>query len=241
MRMRRLGIGVMLAFAISATACGGGGDAGDDLPATVVDITTTEQDAGPATSTTVLRKDVPCAQAVESVQGGEPLPGDVDLKDLARRNELAPLPVPGAEAAVISTVEEHPNRDAYIGNVALDDPMQRYEDLGTADFAGGVYVGLEFGQDTYGVFVMELGSPEQAAAYRTAHLLQVCDRADEMRPMEGIEGGAAFYRADTNAARAVVVLGRYEVNLDICTCVEVVDRLALAEVWAGDIVEDLSG
>lgn len=235
----------MLAIALGVAACGGGESAGElsagERSTTVDEEVTTGEDATSttATTTTTTTRDLPCTETVQTLGGGEPLPEGVDLLDLSDRNQLAPLPVEGAGAAVVSDRWEYVTRDDFIADVALDDPMQRYEDLGTAGFKRGLDVRLAFGQDSYGVVVMELASPEQAMVYRTAHLTQVCARANEMRAVPGVAGGAAFYRSDTNAARAVVVIGSYEVNLDICTCVEVVDRLALAEQWAVAIVDAL--
>ena len=56
------------------------------------------------------------------------------------------------------------------------------------------------------------------------------------RAMADLPSGASFYRS--GLARATFVLGSYEINLNICSCVEVADRQALAEQWAADIVTD---
>jgi hypothetical protein len=224
---------LLVAALLFASSCGGSDEA-DELPDTVVPFTTTASTASTAPSTTLSAD--PCVATVQQLDGGEDLPAEVDLLDLAAHNELAPLPIPGAENAVISDQGAYNTRDEYIASVTLDDPAQRDEDLATAGFKRGTDTRLQFGHDFYGVIVMELGSPEQAQAYRNAHLTQVCARAVGMRPMQHVDGGAAFYRSDTRAARAVVVMGRYEVNLDICTCVEVADRLALAEKWASAMV-----
>ncbi len=212
---------------------------GAELPATVVDPVITVAPDSATTTTTTWTPPKSCEETVEALQGGESPSADVNLVDLADRNQLAPLPVPGAEAAAVTDRQAFASREDYITLVALDDPMQRFNDLGTAGFTRGLQVDMELGPDSYEIIVMELGSPEQAMQYRTAHLRQACARADGMQEMPALPGGAVFYRSDTNAARATIVLGRYELNLEICECVEVVDRLALAEEWAAAIVADL--
>ena len=215
-------------------ACGGSQEA-DDLPDTV------EPYVPPASTvpTTTVSAD-PCEATIQQLDGVEPLAEDIDLLELAAANELAPLPVPGADEAIIAAQATQTTPEEYVAGVTFDDPAKRVDDLKAAGHVATLNQEYAFGADHYGLFIQELGSEQQAETYLGIHLLEVCRRVDSMRAMSTVHGGASyFYLSEPGPplATATFVLGRYEVNLDICTCVEESDRQGLAENWAAAIVK----
>lgn len=126
----------------------------------------------------------------------------------------------------------------FIDQTGVADPQSRLAALNRDGFRGGANVRYRSGQDLYGVIIMRFANSAAALDYMHVHLNDACLIAASMEKMPDL-AGVALLRTDTRA-RATFVSGDTEVNLDICSCVEVEDRVALASRWAADIARQLA-
>jgi hypothetical protein len=161
-----------------------------------------------------------------------------DPNALAAENAIATLPAPGIGPRVVVAIQQLVTPEDYVATAVLPDPQARIAVMQRDGFRGGVHVSYASGPDNYGVSILRFRDPAAAVDYLRAHLTDACTLAVQMVPVDGLDG-VAFLRSD-NLARAVFVTGDTEVGLDICTCVEVTDRMSLAARWARAVATQLS-
>ena len=242
-----------MAGALSAAllaACAGADAARDGTPSVPITPTSTSTSSPTTTTTTATPAPTattlpagPCTAVVGGLDRGHDLAADVDVLELATANALALPPIEGAEATVITDVGriKDPAIEAGLSD-SYTDEGHRLRELQASGFVASARVELGLGVDSFTVRVRQLGSPEMAAAFRDAHLLDTCVAIGGLRQIPETPSGVSFYLTDSDpaVARAVVAVGSYELNLTICTCVEVADRQALADRWAQAILTELT-
>jgi len=157
---------------------------------------------------------------------------------MATTNQLAALPVAGLAQRSIKGVIDYPTPESYLSSAQGMDTEARRAAMNRDGFRGGINVAYSSGPDSYGVIILQFSDPKAAADYLAVHLRYLCSSAAVVRPLGGVTG-VSYLRTD-NLAKAVVVVGDTEVQVDICSCVEVRDRVALAGRWAVAIEEQLA-
>ncbi len=157
---------------------------------------------------------------------------------LATTNQLAELPVAGLAPRSIDGVIDYPTPESYLSTGQVGDAEARYAAMNRDGFRGGTNVAYSSGPDSYGVIILQFADAKAAADYLAVHLRYLCSSAAVVRQLDGVTG-VSYLRTD-NLAKAVFVVGDTEVQVDICSCVEVRDRLALAGRWAVDIQAQLA-
>jgi hypothetical protein len=153
-----------------------------------------------------------------------------DPIELIRSNSLAELPVAGLPPRRIVRSRSLATPDDYLASASVPDPTVRRAALVRDGFRGGLDADFASGNDRYGVIALKFANVAGALDYMRVHLEDICAIATGVKPIEGLTG-ASYMRSD-GLAKAVMVLGDEELQLDVCTCVEVQDRVAVAERWA---------
>lgn len=169
----------------------------------------------------------------ESVYNRISRPTNLALRDpvsFVQQNRLARLPVRGLATRKISDLGLLKTPDDYVASAVLADPEARIALMERDGFRGGINVGFVSGPDHYGAIILRFRNGAAAKDYFKGHLADICTLAVSLSPIKGL-AGVAFLRND-DLARAAFVVGDTEVNLDVCSCVQVQDRTALAARWA---------
>jgi hypothetical protein len=160
-------------------------------------------------------------------------PTKLALRDpvaFVQQNRLARLPVPGLAPRQISDSSPLTTPEDYVASAVLADPQARIDLMERDGFRGGINIGFVSGPDHYGAIILRFRDRAAAQDYFKGHLADICNLAVTLSPIKGL-AGVAFLRND-DLARAAFVTGDTEVNLDVCSCVQVRDRTALAARWA---------
>jgi hypothetical protein len=102
-------------------------------------------------------------------------------------------------------------------------------------FREGVNVAYASGSDHYGYIALRFVDQAAALDYLAVHVGSLCTVAFPVHPIAGLAGFS--YLRNDYLAKAVIVVGDTEVQLDICSCVEVRNRVDLASRWATAIAK----
>ena len=160
------------------------------------------------------------------------------------QGQLALLPAPGHEAAVVESIVPTATPEQFLSvfpNVIA--PQERRRALLDAGFAGSVSVSYVSGDDRYGMDVLSFATPEGAADYLRVHLRRVCQDAVALQPLpDGLPGVVYWRQQDERlTARAVGAVGTVEFAATICRCAEVQDQAALAGEWLRAVMQQATG
>ena len=164
----------------------------------------------------------------------------LDPLEEAAKNRLADLPITLPAARRIAFINPYANAGEYIASTKLiADPKARLAAMERDGFSGGVNVAFQSGMDNYGAIILRFRDAAGALDYFRVHLKDACTLAVQSAPLADLPG-ISYLRSD-GQAKAVFVQGNAEIALDICTCAEVQDRVALAASWATVVQHQLSG
>jgi hypothetical protein len=158
--------------------------------------------------------------------------GVADPITVATSNQIAQLPVHGLAPRLITQIFTYRNASDYLSTSSILQSQipARAAAFARDGFRGGVAVGFLSGPDHYGIFVLRFASGAGADDYFNVHLQDICAQSVSVASINGLHG-VAYLRTD-NLAKATFVVGDTEVQLDICSCVQVSDRVKLASHWA---------
>ena len=238
--MRRPLAGVTLGIAVLVAGCGASTHDGAAASgsAAAYSPTTSPSPSGSPTAPLSLPESSSCPGLRRARWPSTKL-GPADPVDLAQNNQLAALPVPGLAGRTVTEVAPYATARAFVDTNAVSDPEARLAAMARDGFRGGVNVGYASGADEYGVIILRFASPAAALDYFSVHLRSICSISTQVSSLSPL-AGVAYLRSD-DLAKASFVVGDTEVQLDVCTCVQVNDRVDLAGRWATNVARQLAG
>ena len=247
--MRRSLLGLCAASALLVAACGGGrGDEGVDAAG---ESTTTRQAVAPTTDSTPAAPGAEveppsangCAGVIEALGGPDPLAPNVDALALITEDRLAGLQLPGHAQRELVGLDRFDAPEQLIFSSTAE-PEKQLASLRDNRFMEGYRATYAFGPDSYSLFALAFPNPDGARAYHGVYLDSVCpDWAHDMRPLPNTSSGVTFLTGSGSDvyANAAVTVGRVELILSLCVCVETDDHRQVVTDWVAAITAQLSG
>lgn len=152
--------------------------------------------------------------------------------------KLARLPIPLNNAAHVIGRTLYRTADQYIGDSTIPDVELWQVFMRRDRYKNGVFVEFAAGPDHWNAVALDFGSPAQAADFQRSTIDAFCSHGlvKGLKQIPSLPGSFTLTRLDPTAPyRAFLLVGSSVIHLNICSCVEARDPIALVTRWAASV------